>query len=189
MVAKKKSIIAITSIFFLIITLFMMVPIRSQPANGGYDPWLDLNDDGTIDSTDLGILGAVWGTAGEPINKTALLLELLSRIDTLNATVMELKKARIGMPDYDSDWVTLDPGNNYFDHNLGTTDVLVYITGNHSDPNGGINQQNYGGDYQEGVYYGAFWYKLDETGIFVHRAIDDSAWNQIRIRIWKIPES
>lgn len=190
MTPKKDLIIVALATFCLTSTVFiMMVPTRSQSNNGTYDPWYDLNDDGVIDSTDLGILGLVWGTAGTPINKTALLLELEDRIDSLNATVMELNKTRIGLPDYDSEWVTLNHGINYFEHNLGTTNVLVYIIGNHSDPAGGINQQNYGGDYDQlGDYYGAFWYKLDETSIIVHRNWDDSAWNQIRIRMWKIPE-
>jgi len=31
-----------------------------------YDPWIDLNGDGAIDSTDLGILGVAWGSTGDP---------------------------------------------------------------------------------------------------------------------------
>lgn len=37
------------------------------------------------------MLGAAFGTAGTPINKTALLLELQARIDSLNATNLELQ--------------------------------------------------------------------------------------------------
>jgi hypothetical protein len=74
------------------------VPTKS--GNGSsYDPWKDLNDDGVVDSTDLGMLGTSWATTGDPVNKTALLYdvnatltELLSRIEQLNATLMELDK-------------------------------------------------------------------------------------------------
>ena len=91
MVTKKDLIIVISCIFCLASALFMMMPTRSSSSNGVYDPWIDSNDDGVIDSTDLGILGANWGTTGTPINKTALLLELQARIDSLNATNLELQ--------------------------------------------------------------------------------------------------
>ena len=90
MVTKKDLIIAILGTFCLTSTLFMIMPSRSPSSNGAYDPWMDLNDDGVIDSTDLGLLGANWGTLGTPINKTALLLELQSKVDDLNAIVNSL---------------------------------------------------------------------------------------------------
>ena len=91
MVTKKDLIIVILCTLCLTSTLFMMMPTRSSSSNGVYDPWMDLNDDGVIDSTDLGILGALWGTTGTPINKTALLLELQSRIDSLNTSLLNLE--------------------------------------------------------------------------------------------------
>lgn len=59
----------------------------SQPS---YDPWLDTNDDGRIDMRDIGDLARIFGTSGTPINKTELLLELLTRIDALEARVATL---------------------------------------------------------------------------------------------------
>jgi hypothetical protein len=56
-----------------------------------YDPWCDLDDDGDIDIFDIVKMAGAYGTTGTPINKTALLLELEERIDTLNATVMGLQ--------------------------------------------------------------------------------------------------
>jgi hypothetical protein len=39
----------------------------TKSGNGSsYDPWKDLNDDGVIDSTDLGMLGTSWATTGDP---------------------------------------------------------------------------------------------------------------------------
>lgn len=55
-----------------------------------YDPWRDLNGDGTIDLFDCVLLAQVVGTSGAPINTTALLLELEARLDLLNATVMSI---------------------------------------------------------------------------------------------------
>jgi prefoldin subunit 5 len=59
-----------------------------------YDPWADINDDGKIDIKDVAYVSRLFGTFGDPVNKTALLYnvnatltELLSRIDRLNASV------------------------------------------------------------------------------------------------------
>jgi hypothetical protein len=65
MTSKKDLIIAVLITFCLTATLFTIVPTKS--GNGSsYDPWKDLNDDGVIDSTDLGMLGTSWATTGDP---------------------------------------------------------------------------------------------------------------------------
>lgn len=65
----------------------VLIPLSSQQ-DGSYDPWLDLNDDGVINVVDLQLLALIFGTSGKPIDKTALLLELEARIDSLNATLL-----------------------------------------------------------------------------------------------------
>jgi len=61
--------------------------------DGGYSPWGDLNDDGSIDIFDIVWLGTRYDTTGTPVNKTALLYDvdatlqgLLSKINSLNGT-------------------------------------------------------------------------------------------------------
>jgi hypothetical protein len=61
-----------------------------------YDPWYDLDDDGDIDIYDVVTICTHYDTEGTPINKTALLLELLERVDSLNASLVELQ-ARFDM--------------------------------------------------------------------------------------------
>jgi len=56
-----------------------------------YDAWYDLNDDGIIDMTDIGLLCLKYGTTGTPINKTALLLELMEKVENLTARVSLLE--------------------------------------------------------------------------------------------------
>jgi hypothetical protein len=91
MVIKKDLVIAVLATFCLTSALFMIIPSRSSPSIGEYDPWIDMNDDGIIDGGDLGILGGSWFASGTPINKTALLLELQSRIDSLNSSLLNLE--------------------------------------------------------------------------------------------------
>jgi hypothetical protein len=65
MTSKKDLIIAVLITFCLTATLFTIIPTRSEPGSS-YDPWKDLNDDGVVDSTDLGMLGISWATTGDP---------------------------------------------------------------------------------------------------------------------------
>lgn len=58
--------------------------VQAQDA-GKYDPWVDLNDDGTINILDFAYLGTKFLASGEPINKTGLLLELETRVEALES--------------------------------------------------------------------------------------------------------
>jgi hypothetical protein len=208
MVTKKDLIVAVLCTFCLTSTLFMMTRTRSSPDIGEYDPWIDLNDDGYIDVFDAVTLAAAAGTFGTPINKTALLLELLTKIEQLNATVIEQQNTinnlnntivylnetvvylnstkGLGNPDYDSGWVSLTGYANWFTHNLQTTRLLVYIMGKGSD--GTIHQISYGGDVGGGGNNGVFWSALDETKLAVCRVPGDTVWVQARVMIWKISQ-
>lgn len=66
---------------------------------GEYDPWRDLNDDGTIDIFDVVSIASVFGTSGTPINKTALILELQSTVQILEAKVESLEGGSTVLPD------------------------------------------------------------------------------------------
>ncbi len=65
--------------------LLFTLPARSTITADGYDPWIDTNDDGTINYQDLYNLAAAYGTSGTAINKTDLLLDLEARIADLEA--------------------------------------------------------------------------------------------------------
>lgn len=86
---KKDLVVSVLASFCLTATLFMIVPIRSQPVEE-YDPWVDTNDDGMIDIKDILHLALKYGATGTPINKTELLLKLEARLEILNATVIAL---------------------------------------------------------------------------------------------------
>ncbi len=94
---KKDLIIAILVTFCLTATLFITLPTRSQVGimqAGEYDPWIDLNDDGWINAKEAVLLGMIFDTNGDPVNKTALLYDvnntftqLLSRLDDMNSSL------------------------------------------------------------------------------------------------------
>jgi len=90
-ITKKDLIIAVIATFFLTSTLFMILPTRSSSNTEAYDAWLDVNDDGNINILDISSLAIVFGASGNPINKTALLLELQSKVQTLEFTVKTLE--------------------------------------------------------------------------------------------------
>jgi len=91
MILKKDLIIAVLATFCLTSILFTAIPIRSAPGPGEYDPWIDTNDDGIINYEDLFNLASRYGTFGTSINKTDLLLQLQSKIESLNASVLDLE--------------------------------------------------------------------------------------------------
>jgi len=71
-----------------LIAVLLSTQMVAIASNGSYDPWMDLNDDGIIDAQDLQLLALIYSTSGTPINKTALLLELEARINSLNTTLL-----------------------------------------------------------------------------------------------------
>jgi len=95
---KRKQFMMATLIA-LVLLIVALVPLSGQES-GSYDPWRDLNDDGINDVNDLYILASIYGTSGTPLNKTALLLELQSKVDSLNQTLETRipKKGYISVP-------------------------------------------------------------------------------------------
>jgi hypothetical protein len=91
MITKKDLIIAVLSTLCLVTALFMVIPTRSSPDGREYDPWKDINDDGIIEMMDFYELCNAYMTSGDPINKTGLLLEILSRINSLNSSLLSIE--------------------------------------------------------------------------------------------------
>lgn len=64
---RRDLIIVALATFCLTASIFMVVPTRSNPTGlGEYDPWVDNNEDGTIDIFDAIGLAGVYGTSGDP---------------------------------------------------------------------------------------------------------------------------
>jgi len=128
----------------IVLLALALTPISSQQSAGEYDPWFDINDDGKIDIKDVAGVAVKYGSEGTPINKTALLLELQTRIDSLNASLIDLEayletriadlEARIvdleaqSVRKYDSGWFAVGRNSDYdLTHNLGTTSLIVSL--------------------------------------------------------------
>ena len=96
MATKKDLIIIVLTTFCLTVALFTVMPSRSQ-SELRYDPWMDINDDGSIDMADISFLIEEFMATGIPINKTELLYEvnatftqLLGKIASLNSSLVNL---------------------------------------------------------------------------------------------------
>jgi hypothetical protein len=95
----------------------------------------------------------------------------------------------LGAPDFDSGWIGIGTGETYFEHNLGTQDLFVYMIGKI----GGIlvHQGGYGGIYYyttEMTYEGAVWTTYGLNYVSVTRYLHDTSWDEVRVLIWKLPE-
>ena len=127
-----------------------------------------------------------------------LLLEQIDRIDSLNASYLDLldqvetlenqmpPQGFVRAPAYDSGWIEISPSETVtLTHNLNTTEVFVYMIGRCGVL---IHQYKYGSD---GNDVGTYWYDLTEDEIRIYRASNDwqiKNWSGVRVMIWKIEE-
>jgi hypothetical protein len=130
-ITRRNLVIAVLTTFCCTAALFMILPIQSSPGNG-YDPWLDINDDGTLNIIDLATIARAYGTTGEPINKTALLLELQSRVEALEErtpkfySVIQLRNINTTSADWeDMDGVSVTISLNQTSHLLVTCTLMA----------------------------------------------------------------
>ena len=64
---RKDFVIAILATLCLSATLFIALPTKSSPSpSPEYDPWADINDDGTINMYDIAYTAQRYGTSGDP---------------------------------------------------------------------------------------------------------------------------
>jgi hypothetical protein len=64
---RKDLLVAVLATFCLTASLFMI-----RASTGGYDPWLDSNDDGYINAKDAVLLGGAFGTMGDPAKNVTI---------------------------------------------------------------------------------------------------------------------
>ena len=117
---------------------------------------------------------------------------LSQKIRNLESDIAILNVTKLGKPDYDSfekygGWKYIEPDSYWiFEHNLNTTNVLVYLIFRDNITEN-INQMCYGGEVSGLWYGGAWWCDLTNFTITVKRYKEGSQWNQVRVIIWKIP--
>ena len=92
-----------------------------------------------------------------------------------------------GSPDYDSGWITIDPGETKsMEHGLGTDeDLFVYVIGRYRE--GQTNQLYYGLGYLGDTEIGNGW-TMDDTFISITRGVADVHWDETRVYIWKMSQ-
>lgn len=210
---KKNTFLIVAAAFCLTVAMFAVIP--SWSSSGGYDPWLDLNDDGRIDMKDVAAIAHAFGATGTPVNKTVLLINvndtytqlmnelanmrslmdqlnvtsLLNRLDNLQNQVDAMNFTKMSrLPDRDSGWLYFPQNSSIiYEHDLSTTNVLVYMIGNSMNGTSPyIHQKNYGEDNSGLSLFGAAWYDLTNTTIRLHRGATDVNWNYVRVMLWRL---
>ncbi len=125
-----------------------------------YQIWLDQGNSGT----EQDFLDSLEGEQGPP-----------------GVITIENFTGFLPAPAYDSGWVDVPPGYGQwitFEHNLNTTEVLVYFIRNNSEEL--VTQLNYGEWMQ--------WSKLteNEISVVVQWAATPLTYDEMRIMLWKI---
>ena len=159
-----------------LLTSLLLVGATSSSSVAEYDPWCDLDDDGDIDIFDIVQMAGKYGTTGTPINKTALLLDLQERVE-------KLETGYVGRPAYDSGWVEVigTPTVFFLEHNLNTTEVLVYVY---------LKTDGSAGTYYWPDTGKVYWQNLTNTTIGVFASyFGPSTRDYFRVLMWKIPEA
>jgi len=100
-------------------------------------------------------------------------------------------------PDYDSRWFSIgQDASQTLVHNLGGTADDYLVDMQYNSGGSGVNQRYYGGaDFGTKVTVGnpddrvgAYWRTLTTASIVVYRRPEDTYAEQMRVRIWKMPE-
>ena len=129
------------------------------------------------------LLGASWHTL------TATTFDVLRYWDDAWADQVRVRIFVPEEPDWDSDWVDINPGDTMtLPHGLGGNPNLYLVRGWQKDTaedGFGINHLFTGGFESAGVLYGTNWENLTDTTINLFRRLDDYGADQVRVRIWK----
>ena len=98
MVYRKGWIIAVLVTFCLAATLFAVAPTRSSGAT--YDPWSDINADGTVDILDIFSVARAFGASGDATKPVVITsygsMENLTSFTLLNQTLVNITVSTSG---------------------------------------------------------------------------------------------
>ena len=119
--------------------------------------------------------------------------EYETQMTELEARLEELEQQQpgtsgLGEPDFDSDWIKISTGYTNINHNLGTSDLLVYVIGRGGSF--GTHQWSYGGrwsPFHDG-HLGLYW-STSPDRIKLYRYPNDQNWEEVRVVIWRLPEA
>lgn len=87
---RKDLILAVICTFCLTVTLFTIIPIRSQ-TTPEYDPWKDINDDGYIGIDDIVSVAESFGALGDPTKN----VNVTNWPDELNVNVTNWQQSQV----------------------------------------------------------------------------------------------
>jgi hypothetical protein len=120
MVKKKDLVIVALATFCLTATLFLIVPTRSQ--TGGYDPWLDTNDDGQINILEAILTSNHFLTSGDPAKNVMI----AGHANNLAFNVTGTPVTALGGW-FQTDWISLDEYSKLTVNLFSTATANLYI--------------------------------------------------------------
>jgi hypothetical protein len=167
--------IALTAILLTSLLLVGAIPSSSMDE---YDPWCDYDDDGDIDIYDIVNIANRYGTAGTPLNKTALLLELQSRVETLEARMGQSKTIRF-----------FEPNETFTDgpDTVAATFVWTPVNSSNNAILGGVVYFEWMAFLHEGHTYASLGFGLNVNGFELRGWGNRIQWGNQPNYIW-IPE-
>ena len=142
--------------------------------------------------TNLGILAT---TNDNTPNLESKINALEERVESLSLQIISIKESNtlgpFNNPDYDSDWIPIEPGKSYtFNHGQGATPFVYIIGWDDKGENGySIHQSCNGFDFWDtgnSTSCGIMWCCLNVNEICILRDINDTVWDEFRLLIWKV---
>ena len=143
-------------------------------------------------------LGIQSGTTAESNGNVDILLarisELEDQIENLSSQMKEIQMCTFGPfrnPDYDSDWIPIEPGKSYtLNHGQGVNPFIYILGWDDEGVNGYTIHQSCNGvdfwDTGKSTSCGIMWCCSNVDEICIKRDINDSVWDEFRLLVWKL---
>jgi len=123
---KRRYALVFALVFCLAATLFIVTGI-------GYDPWVDQDEDGDVDASDLNVLAGEYGSTGDPTKNVSVTNWPTPQASLFPETlILKTTKFQAGTTRYDliDETAPYLPGSNPYDPwsyvEINTTSVEVY---------------------------------------------------------------
>jgi len=202
---KKKQMLIVSSIVVTSFLLGSMFNMNSIASGGSSSPWdkvwtavseLQTRVDGindTLTSRIENLEAQIADLQTDTATLQSQITEMNACLKFVEGYVETMLTGYVNPPAYDSGWVKIDAGQVItLTHNLGTTNLFVYMIGRAGGVGHSIHQSYYGGGRNGDNALGCILKGGTTTTISVERRLGDGSynprWEYVRVMIWRILE-